>query len=358
MNLRTFITISLILVFSFSFGQTKKLKIYTDERIELLNVIQYLSDYPILNQSENLEYKKEIDLYFKDFKNHNAIVLNRKVYREFLGFDRAVNYILHYDLPKFDLNSEFDSKELKNLNALDSKDSINLIRNEFKDFYEKSNFKHFFENHSKFYKKINKSTKKELNKYNIISILESHYGIKNNSYSIILAALLHNGGYEVDIENEKGNNLIAIIGPSYDSINKIPFFDTQNILSEYVIHEFSHRFCNPFIDKYYYQLQESECLLIPIHDKIKSQGYKGWKTCLYEHLVRANEIVINEIVFGKEKSDKLYNEMINDGWIYLEGIVPIIKDEYLKNRNKYKTQDEIMELVINYLEKEKEKCVK
>ena len=69
MNLRTFITISLILVFSFSFGQTKKLKIYTDERIELLNVIQYLSDYPILNQSENLEYKKEIDLYFKDFKN-------------------------------------------------------------------------------------------------------------------------------------------------------------------------------------------------------------------------------------------------------------------------------------------------
>lgn len=50
--------------------------------------------------------------------------------------------------------------------------------------------------------------------------------------------------------------------------------------------------------------------------------------------------------------------MINDGWIYLEGIVPIIKDEYIKNRNKYKTQDEIMELVINYLEKEKEKCVK
>ena len=50
--------------------------------------------------------------------------------------------------------------------------------------------------------------------------------------------------------------------------------------------------------------------------------------------------------------------MINDGWIYLEGIVPIIKDEYLKNGNKYKTQDEIMELVINYLEKEKEKCVK
>ena len=171
MNLRTFITISLILVFSFSFGQTKKLKIYTDERIELLNVIQYLSDYPILNQSENLEYKKEIDLYFKDFKNHNAIVLNRKVYREFLGFDRAVNYILHYDLPKFDLNSEFDSKELKNLNALDSKDSINLIRNEFKDFYEKSNFKHFFENHSKFYKKINKSTKKELNKYNPLGVI-------------------------------------------------------------------------------------------------------------------------------------------------------------------------------------------
>jgi hypothetical protein len=357
MNLRVFINISLILFFSFSFGQSKKLKIYTDERIELLNVIQYLSDYPILNQSENLEYKKEIDHYFKDFKNHNAILLNRKVYKEFLGFDRAVNFILHYDLPKFDLNSEFDSKELENLNALKSKDSLSLIRNEFKDFYEKSNFKQFFENHSKFYKQINKSTKKELNKYNIISILEKHYGLQNNSYSIILAALLHNGGYEVDIQNQKGNNLIAVIGPNYDSINKMPIFDYKSILSEYVIHEFSHSFCNPLIDKYYYKLKECECLLIPIQDKIKAQGYKGWKTCLYEHLVRANEIVINEIVFGKETSDKLYNEMINDGWIYLEGIVPIIKDEYLKNRNKYKTQDEIMGLIINYLEIKKGKCI-
>ena len=356
MTLKTILKSFLILIFSFSYGQSKKLKIYTDERIELLNIIQYLSGYPVLNQSTNLEYKKEIEIYFKDFKNHNVVLLNNKVYRIFLGFDRAVNYILHYDLPNFNLISEFDKKELENLNAIQSRDSLIIIRNEFKDFYEKSNFNLFFKNHSKFYKKINKPTIKELNKQDVISILEDHYGEKNYSYSIILAPLLHDGGYEVDIKNELGKNLYAIIGPKYDSINKIPVFDTQNILSEYVIHEFSHSLCNPIIDKYFDKLKQSDCLLIPIEDKIKSQGYKGWKTCLYEHLVRANEIVINEIVFGKPKSDKLYNEMLSDGWIYLVGIVPIIKNEYLKNRKIFKTENEIMPLIIKYLETETKNC--
>jgi len=346
----------LILGFSISYGQTKKLKIYTDERIELLNVIQYLSDYPILNKSENLEYKKDIEIYFKDFKSHNAIILNKKVYRNFLGFDRAVNYILHYDIPSFNLTTKFTENELKNLNALQSKDSLNLIRNEFKDFYEKSNFHLFFKNHSAFYKKINKSTIEELNKQNVISILEKHYGVKNSSYSIILAPLLHDGGYEVDIVDKNGTNLYAIIGPVSDNVNITPIFDTQNILSEYVIHEFSHSFCNPIIDKYFDKLIQSDCLIIPIESKIKSQGYRGWKACLYEHLVRANEIVLNEIFFGKTKSDKLYNEMINDGWIYLAGMVPIIKDEYLINKSTYKTENDIMPLIIKYLETQKKTC--
>lgn len=351
--------ICIIVIFQFftvSYSQTEKLKIYTDERIELLNVIQYLSNYPILNQSENLGYKEDIDIYFKEFKNHNAVLLNRKVYREFLGFDRAVNYILHYNLPMFNLNSDFTKAELQDLNASISRDSLDIIKNEFKDFYEKSNFNKFYKKHLKFYKKINKPTIKVINKYKIISILENHYGVKNNSYSIILAALLHNGGYEVDIESENKKNLYAIIGPNYDSINKTPVFDTKNILSEYVIHEFSHSFCNPLIDNNFDEFKESECLLIPIESKIKSQGYKGWKTCLYEHLVRANEIIINEIVFGKEKSDKMYNEMIKDGWIYLEGIVPIIKNEYLKKRNLYKTQDEIIVFILEYLKSERTKC--
>lgn len=356
MSIKTIFNAFFILVFSFSYGQTKKLKIYTDERIELLNVIQYLSDYPVLNKSENLKYKNDIKNYFKDFKNHEAVILNKKVYNSFLGFDNAVIYMMHYDLPNFNLNSEFDEHELGNLKALQSRDSLHLIRNEFKDFYEKSNFHIFFKNHSAFYKKINKSTSEELSRLNIISILEKHYGVENNSYSIILAPLLHDGGYGVTLENANKKNLYAIIGPIYDKTNPIPVFDTQNILSEYVVHEFSHSFCNPMIDQYFAKLKESECLLKPIESKIKSQGYKGWKTCLYEHLVRANEIVLNEIVFGKAKSDKLYNEMINDGWIYLAGIVPIIKDEYLKNRKIYKTEIDIMPLIIKYLETENKNC--
>ena len=339
------------------FGQKKELKIYTDERIELLTVIQYLSDYPILNQSENLAYKKEIERYFKPYKNHNAILLNKAIYRKFLGFDRAVNYILHYDLPNFNLVSDFNKVELENLNATKSQDTLEIIRQEFKDFYKKSNFNKFFKSHSKFYKKINKPVIDELQKYEVINILENHYGQKNDSYSIILSALLHNGGYASDINKGNDKYLYAIIGPIYDSINKYPVFDTKTILSEYIIHEFSHSFCDSLIDKYDEELKVSECLLKPIEKSIKSQGYKGWKNCLQEHLVRANEIVLNEIVFGKEKSETLYKEFVEkDSWIYLKGIVPIIRNVYLTDRKKYETQDQIMKLIIEYLNNEKKNC--
>jgi hypothetical protein len=198
---------------------------------------------------------------------------------------------------------------------------------------------------------------KELSRYDVVQVMEHHYGQKNNSYTVVLCPMLHDGGYALNINKKAGDDFYAVVGPAYDSVGVKPAFDVQLVLSDYVLHEFSHNFCNPLIDKYFAALGQDSCLFAPLKNAMKEQGYGGWKVCLYEHMTRANEVVLNELVFGKKKADKLYNEFVEDEhWIYLKGLVPIIKQQYLPNRNKYKTEDGIMSLVVAYLDKERSGC--
>jgi hypothetical protein len=70
-------------------------------------------------------------------------------------------------------------------------------------------------------------------------------------------------------------------------------FANERRLRELSTHEFGHSFVNPVID----QLPEAliagtERLFEPIKSEMTSQGYNEWKSCLYEHFVRAGEIII------------------------------------------------------------------
>ncbi len=348
--------IFIIVFFSLSsFGQSKSLNILVDERMELLTTIQYLSGYPFLNESENLDYKKEIDIYFKNFKDHNSIKIFRSISSEGFSLNKPVKFIFNYRLPDFSpikLTPDLGSYDFnKNL------DTLTLFINELKDFYIKSSFHEFYLTHKNFYKSIIDTVKAYTETDDIILKMEQHYGIKNKAYNIILSPLMNDAGFSIDLEEKEGKILYAIVGPIYDSVSATPHFDTKVLISDYVIHEFSHSFCNSHIDTYFTSFDSCNCLFEPIKIKMIKQGYGSWKTCLYEHLVRANEVVINEIIYGKEKSNDMKNDFINNGqWIYLNGLIKIIKEQYMSDRKYYKTIKDIIPLIINYFNKEKENC--
>jgi len=129
------------------------------------------------------------------------------------------------------------------------------------------------------------------------------------------------------------------------------------LFQELILHEFSHSFCNPLIDQNYTALSKDSCLLQPILHEQEEQGYGTWKACLYEHWTRANEIILNRIIYGKETADSLLKKMTEeDKWIYLPGLVDLLDNEYLSNRNKYKTLKPFMPKVIAYFGVERSKC--
>lgn len=349
-----FLTAIIIICLPFASVGQGRLQVIVDERMELLTIVQYLSGYPILTQAP-LRYKNDIDAYFKNFKEHRAVLLNKAVYRRFFAFDGPPTYIYHHSFPDFQQIAPFTKEDIEGYQFEANADTLHMLLREFHNFYEASHFHRFFTAHQHFYDSLTAPVIQKLEATNVIPVMEKHYGSKKKEYNIVLAPLMNDGGYGLEINAKAGQLLYAIIGPMQDS-KDFPVFDIENLLSEYVLHEFSHSFTNPFVAKNLALLEADSCLLRPIRKDMKEQGYGSWAGSLYEHFVRANEIVLTEQLFGRQRADSVYNEMINEGkWIYLEGLVPIVR-KYAADRSRYPTLDAIMPTVVEYFRQRATGC--
>ena len=355
--MRTLILLLVLLVMPLpraSAGDSVTMNVGVDERLELLTTVQYLSGYFLVSQAE-LSYKKEIDSVFAEFKTHEAVKMFRLISQEFFAFDRPVLFMLHYELPNLTLVSPFSEDEIRS-NGFDRyRDTLDLFISDLRDFYVTTGFHKFFVDHQQFYQSIVKNVSQVTQGIDIARELESHYGVHQHSYNLILCPLLHDGGFGPKLHSKAGDDLYAIIGPKHDS-KGVPRYDGRTLFQNYVIHEFSHSFCNPLIDQYYPQLSKDSCLLEPILKEQREQGYGDWRICLYEHLVRANEVVLTEKIFGKLESDNVYESYFHDKkWIYLKGLVPII-ERYSAGRGEHKSLDDVMPEIVTYFHNEKQSC--
>lgn len=334
-------------------GQNAKLDIRVDEKMELITIVQYLSNYPLLTKAD-IDYKKDVDIYFQEFKNHPVVKLNKIIQNDYFSGSCVPWYLYQFNFPDFKPISTFSEDEIQIEDFEKHKDTLGLYIKQLKDFYYETNFKMFFNKHKKFYKKIVNPIKEYVYQFNIIKILENHYGEKKNSYHIILSPLLHDGGYAAWTNTKKGQNIYAFIGPKFNSVGQTEF-NIHEILKQYIIHEFSHAFCNPIISRNFNVFVKYECLKNIILEKMIKQGYgDDWQTYLGEHLVRANEFVLIKQILGPLEANKLYeNYLYKRSWIYLKGMVPLIEKEYLNNRQKYKNQYDLIDNIVFYLEEER-----
>ena len=335
-------------------GQAVQLNITVDERMELLTTVQLLANYSLLTPSD-IAYKNEVAEHFAAYKDMDAVKIVSVIKNEYFAFSAAPTYIYHYSLPGFEQTSPFTDEDKDILDYEQNKETLTRLVVALKDFYVQSHFHEFYLQHRIMYDSMIHSVQAAIGDKDVIATMEHHYGSSNPAYNIVLTPLLHDGGFAVKTVSEKGNTLYAIIGPQADS-KATPVFNSKNLLQMYVLHEFSHPFCNPLIDKYYRLLEADTCLLNPILASQEQQGYGNWKECLYEHLVRANELVLTKTILGEAESGKIYKEYYDDRqWIYLKGLVPLI-EQYTHNRDRYKSLDDFMYVIIDYFSKEAQKC--
>lgn len=336
---------------SMSFPPAKKgIRVIVDERTELLSVMQLLFEYPLVGRTD-IKYKQEAQQYFSAHKNDSAVLYFLNIAERYLSFARPVNYFYHFSMPGFKKTAGISAYENINYGfGQHSQDSLALFINALKRFYTDTKFHSFYSSHRPFYNDIIAKVKAKTDSVDLVNILEKHYGTEQHSYTLVLSPLFIEAGMSTWIASKDGNDLYSIIGPKLDS-KELPDFDIRWIMQYLIVHEFSHPFCNPLIDKNLCKLQKDSCLFPPVKAVMRKEGSKTWRNVLCELLTRANEITLIKEIYGPGDATTVTNEYLKKGYSYLPGLLSII-DKYKADRQRYHTLDDIMPEVIAFFDGE------
>jgi hypothetical protein len=99
-------------------------------------------------------------------------------------------------------------------------------------------------------------------------------------------------------------------------------FDDRERIAGLSVHEFGHSFVNPAIDKLPDELKSStEYLYQPIKGDMSKNAYTNWTMCLYEHFVKAGEVIIGRKLGHTAEADKMILDAVKAKFIYVPFIV-------------------------------------
>ena len=318
-----------------------KLQISIDPRMEILTTVQLLANYPVVNK--DLPYSKEILNYFESFSSQEAVIMTDSLFQNYgFSYDAPVIFMLHLSqLPELEPQIAF-TDYLKGRSG--KGDNLEQYQKSIKEFAEISNFKTFWNNKIPFYNQILDLTIADIGEKDMIKALEDYFNETNENYNIIIAPSFR-GGYGPKIPDADGKDMIYACLTTTDMKDNIPYLNGMNLLF-YVWHEFGHSFVNPAIDKYYDKVESLNKLFEPIKKDMSKIAYEDWKTCVFEHVLRAVNIRLFELYLGSQYSKFFLKIEINRGFIYIEPLIERLKEfEIQRDKNNVTFSEFIPDLL-------------
>jgi hypothetical protein len=252
---------------------------------------------------------------------------------EGFSFDAPPAAMLYLSEPP-ELIAELSFTEYLNKRAGGAK-RLNKFVELLRDFAEEAEFMAFFKAHKGTFQQMIANAKKKMEGINYTQILEDYYGIRQNSYNIILAPLFV-GGFGPRIEHSDGKcDIYNILGPM-NMQNGLLSFGSESSFRYIAWHEFSHSFVNPTTAKFGKEIDKYKALYEPISSRMKGQAYGNWQTCVNEHVVRAVTTRLAYRENGSEAGEQaLYNEK-NRGFAYVQPLCESLAS-YEQMRDTYPT---------------------
>ncbi|MHC4704234.1 MAG: DUF4932 domain-containing protein, partial [Planctomycetota bacterium] len=307
-----------------------------DSRIELLAAVQLLSGYEKrygLITSHDFPYKQDVSEYFSKYRNHPVVKLFDQMSAEGFSFDAPPAAMLYLSEPP-ELSVELPFTEYLNKRAGGAerlKKFVELLR----DFAEETEFMVFFRAHNEAFQQMIAEARKKMEGIDYAQVLEDYYGMRQNSYNIVLAPLFA-GGYGPKITHSDGRcNLYNITGPMGVK-DGLPSFGSERNFRYIAWHEFSHSFVNPTTAKFSREIDKYRTLFEPMAGRMSQMAYGNWHTCVNEHIVRAVTARLARREIGSEAGEKaLYREK-SRGFAYVQALYESLAG-YEQQRDTYPT---------------------
>ncbi len=309
----------------------KGINVSIDPRIELLSVVQALSDYDRVTDYD-FTYKKNITEYFSQYSNHEAVKTFNELNNKGSFFHLSSAAMLYLSNPlELKKNQDFDQELINTM----GEESLNRFALQLKDFAVVTKFNEFYEKNRDFYKQVVEENAKIINQGNYIMDIENYYGMKQHSYNIILAPMFDTGGYATRKEYKDGIYDIYSFQGTVHVQEDIPIVGDKKTFEALSWHEFGHSFVDPITVEYLEEINKYNQLYEPIADKMKKESYGNWESCVNEHIIRAIILRFSYLNDGKKAYDDLLYKDKNSGFAYVEELCKRL-EEYENDRENYK----------------------
>ncbi len=344
--------------------ENKKINIQYNKNIELLALASFLISY---EDFAGIPDEQSFNIDGKDVKVKDLYAMNLKIAGEFTAYlgSKNLQIIKSYFDKKFYLQysnlllsiADFPNAEIKDgnkfLSEFNSKEDAENFISAFNHFSTEIGFNAFLAKYKPYYDEMIAEVSQNIPKQNFITEMEHFYGKTINQYNLYPSLTLgFSQGFGVG-----GDNMIGNIFAAFNKPGKIEHpqdlalgFDNATSLRTICIHEFGHSFVNPAIDKVGPKIIErTNGLFEPIRNKMNEHGYNEWKICLYEHFVRANEVIITRLLDDRQKAEAIFMDNYkNRSFVYLPQIIEKLEfwyyNEYFEKSYEEKVKEIITEL--------------
>jgi len=339
---------------------SKKLTIDVNYNAELLGLAYFISFEGVDIESKTVEInaknipKKEWHKYgFYIYEKYKKYATSENLAKSFAVADHlwldSILYLLIQvnDFPNARLTADIDVKYFINFSkkkdTAEAKQNARIFLDGLNNFYNEINFKKYISDTKLFYSAALNQVKSNLPKNDFIKGMETFYGRNFRNYTLVPSLTIPKGmGFGLNYSRNGTTTLLNVFGGFDDQTFQQPDaldlgFGNLQRLQELSIHEFGHSFVNPIIDAIpQTEIYDTERLFERIKSAMEKQGYNSWKACLYEHFVRAGEVVIAKLLGDTAGSQRLRTNYIdNRSFIYLPAIITELENYNKKNIKYY-----------------------
>lgn len=310
---------------------TPETAVTVDSRIELMSVIQLLSDYFLVSYLDS-SYKLGAAEYFASCRDHPAVSKFSKLSSGDFNFSAVPDaFVALSEPPLLEQRYPLKSEVTHSAGGPEAyAEFLSLTR----AFASDCGFPEFYARNRPYYDRLIAQSRPSVTAST--RTLSAYLGMPLGSTEVVLGPLLHDGGFATRYHREDGETFAyAFIGPA-GILDGETDFGTSERLQPLISHEFAHTVINPLTARYSSDVDDSAASFDGLVEAMRREGYTTWEQVINESIIRAITARLTTLERGKAAGEAEIADELKRGFVYVPALIAAL-EHYEAHRNTYPT---------------------
>ena len=271
------------------------------------------------NQGRVPSYEKDVDRWFRPFRDHPAVRRARVLWDSAgIGFSDPMEFALH-------LTNAHDLGEIVPVDSPDQQPEwawrpadARAFLSDLRAFARDAQTDQFLRSHEKLYAIAATRLRRLVDSAGDPAWFGRFFGHSTVKPFALVPALLNGGGnYGPRIRTpDGGEEFYAVVGVYLTDRDGLPSFDDRELPN--IVHEFSHSFVNPIVVRHLDLFEGAGPQLFAADSqRMKDQSYDTWPTVIDESLVRATVVRYRLSHEGREAAEAEITDQKARGFLWI-----------------------------------------